>query len=290
MADREGTPPRAVVVTGASTGIGEACALRLDGMGFRVFAGVRRDEDGATLRQKSSDRLVPVRLDVTSADDIAAAARTVAAAVGDAGLAGLVNNAGIAVAGPMEFLPVDELRRQLDVNVVGQIAVTQAFLPLLRTARGRIVNIGSISGRLATPFVGAYSASKFALEALTDALRVELRPWGIEVAIVEPGGIATPIWERSIAVADRLIASMPEQAQAYYGPVIPAVRGTAMSTGKRGTSPAAVADVVVHALTARRPRTRYLVGQRAGTITRIVARLPDRWRDRIIAGQLPKYP
>lgn len=281
---------RTVVITGASTGIGEACALRLDGMGFRVFAGVRRDEDGAALRQKASERLVPIRLEVTSAEEIAAAVRTVEAAVGEAGLGGLVNNAGIAIAGPLEFLPVEELRRQLEVNVTAQLAVTQAFLPLIRRGHGRIVNMGSISGRLATPFVGAYSASKFALEALTDALRVELGPWGIEVVIVEPGGIATPIWERSLAVADRLIANMPPEAQAYYGPVIPAVRGSAIRTGKRGTPPGAVADVVVDALTARRPRTRYVVGQRAGIIMRIIARLPDRRRDRIIAKQLPKYP
>jgi NAD(P)-dependent dehydrogenase (short-subunit alcohol dehydrogenase family) len=227
---------------------------------------------------------------VTDEAAIQAVAREVEAAVGDAGLAGLVNNAGIAVAGPLEFLPPEELRRQLDVNVVGQLAVTQAFLPLLRRGHGRIVNMGSISGRLATPFVGPYSASKFALEALSDALRIELRPWGIQVAVIEPGGIATPIWERSIAVADRLLESMPQQAMEYYGKVAPAIRKSALRMGKKGTPPSAVADAVAHALTAPRPRTRYFVGERASFTARVIARLPDRLRDRLVAGQLPQYP
>ena len=281
---------RAVVITGASTGIGAACAKRLDEMGMRVFAGVRRAEDGETLRASASARLTPLLLDVTNDQAIAAAAETVRSAVGEAGLWGLVNNAGIAVPGPMEYLPPAELRHQLDVNVVAQIAVTQAFLPLIRMARGRIVNMGSISGRLATPFVGAYSASKFALEALTDVLRIELRPWGIAVVIVEPGGIATPIWDRSIARSDHLLADMPPQMERYYGRVVPVIRRSAQRTGQRGTPPAAVADVVLRALTVPRPKTRYPVGERANLITRIVARLPDRQRDAVVARRLPKYP
>ena len=281
---------RAVLITGASTGIGAACAQRLDAMGMRVFAGVRRGEDGEALRATTSARLTPVLLDVTDDAAIAAAAEQVRAATGDAGLWGLVNNAGIAVAGPMEFLPIAELRRQMEINVVAQVAVTQAVLPLIRAARGRIVNMGSISGRLATPFVGAYSASKFALEALTDVLRIELRPWGIAVVIVEPGGIATPIWERSLATADRLLAEMPPELEQYYGPVIPVIRKSAQRTGARGTPPAAVADVVAHALTAARPRTRYVVGERANLVTRLVARMPDQLRDTLVARQLPKYP
>lgn len=281
---------RAVVITGASTGIGAACAQRLDALGLRVFAGVRRAEDGEALRATTSGRLSPLLLEVTDDAAIAAAVEQVRAATGDAGLWGLVNNAGIAVAGPMEFLPVAELRRQLEVNVVAQMAVTQAFLPLIRTARGRIVNMGSISGRLATPFVGAYSASKFALEALTDVLRIELRPWGIQVVIVEPGGIATPIWERSLATADRLLTEMPPAFEQYYGPVVPIIRKSALRTGTRGTPPAAVAEVVARALTTRRPRTRYVVGERASVVTRLVARMPDRLRDALVARQLPKWP
>src|SRR4051812_39464080 len=181
--------PRAVVVTGASTGIGEAIARRMDA-GFRVFAGVRKEEDAERLRAAGAN-IEPVLLDVTDQASIDAAAATVKAAVRDQGLAGLVNNAGIAVSAPLEFLPVDELRNQLEVNVVGQVAVTQAFLSDIRTAKGRIINIGSIGGKVAFPLAGAYAASKFAMEAITDSLRRELRPWGIEVSIVEPGGVKT---------------------------------------------------------------------------------------------------
>ena len=176
----------AVVITGASTGIGRASALDLDSRGFRVFAGVRKDEDAERLRSERPS-IEPLRIDVTDADSIAAARDRVTEAVDGAGLAGLVNNAGIAVPGPLEHLPIDEIRRQLEVNLIGQIAVTQAFLPLLRTARGRIVNIGSIGGRVALPLLGPYAGSKHAMEGITDSLRRELRPWGIEVSIVRPG-------------------------------------------------------------------------------------------------------
>jgi NAD(P)-dependent dehydrogenase (short-subunit alcohol dehydrogenase family) len=279
----------AVVITGASTGIGEACAVLLDGCGYRVFAGVRRDEDGAALRAKASERLTPVLLDVTDAVSVAAAAAVVRAALGEGGLAGLVNNAGIAVAAPLEFIPLDALRQQLEVNVIGQVAVTQAFLPLLRAGRGRIVNISSVGGLIASPFFGPYSASKFALEALSDALRGELRPWGLHVALIEPGTIATPIWEKSLAAADRLIARLPSRAMEYYGKVIPAIRSQARASGKAGVAPEVVARVVHRALTARRPKARYLVG-RGARIIPLIAALPDRTRDALLARQLPRYP
>jgi NAD(P)-dependent dehydrogenase (short-subunit alcohol dehydrogenase family) len=281
---------RTVVVTGASTGIGEACALRLDARGWRVFAGVRREQDGQALRRKASERLTPLMLDISDATSIAAAAEKVTATVGAAGLSGLVNNAGIAVAAPLEFLPIRELRRQLEVNIIGQVAVTQAFLPHIRQGRGRIVNIGSISGRIAAPFLGAYAASKFAMEALTDALRVELRPWGLHVALVEPGGIATPIWERSIAVADEITKLLPQQAIEYYGAAIPMVRASAARTAKTGTPPVEVAQAIEHALSSSRPKTRYLVGRGVRFRAAIIARLPDRLRDALIARRLPKYP
>ena len=214
----------AVLVTGASTGIGAACALGLDRLGMRVFAGVRRATDGAALQRQASPLLTAVAIDVTDVNSIAGAARTITAVMGDAGLAGLVNNAGIVVPGPLEFLPLADLRRQLEINVVGQIAVTQAMLPLLRAARGRIVNMGSIGGRMATPFVGAYAASKFALEALTDALRVEVRPWRIGVSIIEPGAIATPIWQKSAREGERLREAMPAEAMRLYGQALEALR------------------------------------------------------------------
>lgn len=290
MSTAQASSGRAVVITGASTGIGKACALWLDAQGWRVFAGVRRPEDGEALRAEASERLTPVSFDVTQEASLAAAARQVEAALGGAGLSGLVNNAGVAVAAPLEFLPLDELRRQLEINVVGAVASTQAFLPLLRRGRGRIVNMGSVSGRVAAPFFGPYSASKFALEALTDSLRGELRPWGLEVVIVEPGNIATPIWEKSLAAGDQLIARLPPAAHDYYGKVIPAIRAYAKRSGETGASPDKVSRAVSHALTARRPKTRYIVGKGVRTAVPLIAAIPDRLRDALTARQLPKYP
>jgi NAD(P)-dependent dehydrogenase (short-subunit alcohol dehydrogenase family) len=283
---------RAVVVTGASTGIGAACALELDRLGFRVFAGVRRAADGAALQRRASPLLTTVALDVTEAASVAGAARTVTAVVGERGLAGLVNNAGIAVPGPLEFLPLADLRRQLEVNVVGQIAVTQALLPLLRAGRGRIVNIGSIGGRMATPFLGAYAASKFALEALNDALRLELRPWRVHVSIIEPGAVATPIWSKSEAEAVRMQDALPAEATRLYGTAMAALRRGAAHAERGAIPPDAVVASVVHALTARRPRTRYVVGRDAKVQAVIAGLVPDRARDRLLARflRLPDRP
>ncbi|MGB2693952.1 MAG: SDR family NAD(P)-dependent oxidoreductase [Dehalococcoidia bacterium] len=277
---------RAVVITGASTGIGEACALRLDKDGWRVFAGVRKEADGLKLKQQASERLTPVMIDVTDEGSIMRAEEAVRAAVGEAGLAGLVNNAGVAVAGPLEFMKIGDLRQQLEVNTVGQIAVTQAFLPLIRKGSGRIVNIGSIAGKMATPFLGPYTASKHAIEALTDALRQELRPWKIHVAVVEPGSIATPIWEKSQQRADDLEQSLPEGAMMLYGKPFNAMREAARKFEAAGVPPDRVAKAVQHALTSGRPRTRYIVGFDA-TMQRIIAAVvPDRMRDRLVAWQL----
>src|SRR5919198_2886732 len=205
------------LITGASTGIGEACALRLDARGWRVFAGVRREEDAARLRSQLSERSQPVIVDVTDPASIARATATVSSVLKEEGLAGLVNNAGIAVAGPLEFLSLEEFRRQLEVNVTGQLAVTQACLPQLRRGRGRIVFMGSIAGRVTFPMMGPYSASKHALEALADALRVELQPWGMHVSIVEPGSIATPIWRKGEEAAAQASARFPPAADHLYG-------------------------------------------------------------------------
>jgi NAD(P)-dependent dehydrogenase (short-subunit alcohol dehydrogenase family) len=274
---------RSVVITGASTGIGAACALHLDTLGFRVFAGVRKQADAETLKSQASPRLVPVSLDVTDTVSIATAAAAVQGAVGPAGLDGLVNNAGIVVPGPLEFLPLNELRRQLEINVVGQVAVTQAFLPQLRAARGRIVNMGSISGRMATPFVGAYAASKFALEALTDALRLELAPWGISVSIIEPGSVATPIWEKTTRIAEGMLAAIPPEAFVLYGPALAAVRKSAEYAERHAVAPEEVAKAVTHALTAAKPRTRYVIGRTAKIQAALSFLVPDRIRDGMVA-------
>lgn len=271
----------AVLITGASTGIGAACARSLDARGFRVFAGVRRPEDGDALRRGASSGVAPVILDVTDAASITAAAETLAEALGPSGLAGLVNNAGIVVGGPLELLPIDALRLQFETNVVGLVAVTQQFLPLLRRGRGRIVNVGSIAGRMATPLVGAYGASKFALEALTDALRVEVQPWGIEVALIEPGAVATPIWDKSRAAAAALQHDVSAEALSLYRDAIAAIEATAARSARDAISTDAVTRAVLHALVAGRPRTRYLVGKRA-RLQALIARLPDRLRDRLL--------
>jgi NAD(P)-dependent dehydrogenase (short-subunit alcohol dehydrogenase family) len=278
----------AVLVTGASKGIGEACVLLLAAQGYRVFAGVRREQDGEALQRAGGASITPVLLDVTDPAQIAAAAALVRNASAG-GLYGLVNNAGIAVAGPLEFLPPEELRRQLDVNVVGQIAVTQAFLPLLRAARtagadrraGRIIFMSSTSGRSSLPFIGPYAASKFALEAAADALRVELRPFGVRVVLVEPGVIMTPIWETSVARAREAIEHMPPEAHRYYGRTMTAVLDR-ISGSMRGLPPGRVAAVVAGALAAGRPRSRYVVGMDARARIALDALLPTRVRDWLV--------
>jgi NAD(P)-dependent dehydrogenase (short-subunit alcohol dehydrogenase family) len=273
-----------VVVTGAAKGIGAAIVRRLVADGFRVIAGVRRTEDAEALRGELGERVVPALLDITDPDAVAAAAVLVAGEAGHRGLAGLVNNAGIAVAAPLEFLPPAELRRQLEVNLVGQHAITQALVPLLRRGRGRIVNLGSIGDRIVAPMTGPYHVSKFALRAWNDTLRLELSPWGIQVVLVEPGAVATPIWETSIAAAERLQQTLPAGVEQLYGRAIAAARTSALRSATRGMPADQVAVVVVRALTVRRPRARYLVGTDA-RITAIVARLPDRLRDRLVLSQ-----
>jgi NAD(P)-dependent dehydrogenase (short-subunit alcohol dehydrogenase family) len=273
-------PSGTVLVTGASTGIGEASALHLRELGFDVIAAVRKDEDAQRLEGHG---LRTVRLDVTDAEQIAAARDE----LGDAPLAGLVNNAGIAVASPLEFLPIDRLRHQLEVNLIGQIAVTQAFLPALRRAGGRIVMMSSIGGRMALPLVGAYNASKFGLEGASDALRRELRRHGVDVILVEPGGVKTPIWKKGEAVADEIQAGGSPEGERLYGRMIAKVRSeTKKIDEERGLDPSEVAEVVGTALTAGRPRARYLVGRDA-KVRAVMARvLPTRVMDRLIVRAL----
>jgi len=283
------TDQMAVVVTGASTGIGAACALDCAGRGMTVFAGVRDPLAGEALAAKGGPLLIPITLDVTDELAIKRSVEVVQRVVGEAGLGGLVNNAGIAVGSPLEVIALSQLRKQLEVNVIGQIAVTQAFLPLLRRGRGRIVNMGSIAGRGTIPLLGPYSASKFALEALTDALRMELQPWGIQVSIIEPGAIATPIWEKSAKEAGGLEASASEEAKALYGEAVIRIRAAIAQAAQRAIPPDAVVRAVHHALTAARPHTRYLVGTDAKLRAWMVKWLPDRVQDRLLAWAL-KYP
>ncbi len=270
--------PLGVVITGASTGIGRAAALRLARAGHRVFAGVRTQTDAESLTRENS-RIVPVTLDVTDRSSIEAAAKEVEESLDGLDLGGLVNNAGIAVSAPLETIRPEDLRRQFDVNVFGLIDATQVFLPALRAGRGRIVNIGSVSGRAPSlHLIGPYAASKWAVEALSDTLRLELKPWGIHVAVVEPGNIATPIWDKAGDGLDDL----PPGSE-LYARVIERGRAIARFSGDHGISPDKVAKRIEHALTARVPRNRYLVGIDAFARAHLEARLPHRLRDRVIA-------
>lgn len=272
-----GTP--SVVVTGTSTGIGRAAALFLDREGFRVFAGVRRAEDAESLRREASARVTPLMLDVTDAAAIALAAKSVGEELGQAGLGGLVNNAGIGVGGPLEFADLDEVRRQFEVNVFGPLAVTQAFLPLLRAAKGRVVHVSSGAGVVSTPLLGPYSASKAALELMADAMRVELRGAGIRVCVVEPGFIETPMLDKGQARVTEEIAKLPPRGREIYETPLRKFGESMARLGRRASKPEAVAKAIHDALTAPRPRTRYRVGLDAKLLTGAVRALPDRVRD-----------
>jgi NAD(P)-dependent dehydrogenase (short-subunit alcohol dehydrogenase family) len=279
------------VVTGASSGVGRATAQALAESGFHVLAGVRRSQDGDEI---AAERLEPVNLDITNAADIAAIADRVREDRGARPLGALVNNAGIAVNAPVESMPMDGWRRQLEVNFFGQVALTQALLPALLEARGRVVNVSSIGGRVAGPTYGAYAASKFALEAMSDALRREVGRLGVRVIVVEPGTVATPIWDKGLATAEELAAGMTAEQHARYGDLIEALRLQAARSRRGGIDPAEVARVIAEAIDARRPRTRYLVGRDARLMARMARVLPDRAVDRLVARSLglgePRFP
>lgn len=283
MSGEAGNTRGAVVITGASTGIGRTSALHLDALGFRVFAGVRKAADGEALRRDASDRLTPLSIDVTDAASIEAAAKEVAGALGGEGLAGLVNNAGIVVSGPLEFVPMDEWRQQMEVNFFGLVAVTQAFLPLVRKAKGRIVNVSSIGGKVSTPFLSPYAASKHAVEGLSDSLRRELRSLGIFVSLIEPGAVATPIWEKGNAAAKERRAQLSEEANALYGAAMGKLQEAVGKVEKGAIPPEEVAKAIAHALTADRPKTRYLVGIEAKVQNALSSLLPDRMMDGFLA-------
>jgi len=271
----------AVLITGASIGIGRASAIYLDRLGFRVFAGVRKQADADALTADASPRLVPVTIDVTDVASIDAAVEVIDAQAPE-GLAGLVNNAGIALTGPLEFIELDRVRHQFEVNFFGQLAVTQAFLPAIRRRTGRILNMSSMSGQLAAPFYGPYSASKHALEAASDALRGELAPWGIHVVVIEPGSVSTPIWERGHEIGMAAMNALPESGRQLYAETLKAGFASIAEQEQRGIPVERVAKVVAQALLAREPRTRYVVGRdaRVGILTSRL--LPDRLRDRLL--------
>ena len=274
----------AVLVTGASSGIGHATALRLARHGTIVFAGIRRQADGESLLREGAGNIKPMLIDVADQTSILRAHAKIES-LREYRLDGLVNNAGTSLAGPLELLPLAEIRKQFEVNFFGALAMIQTFLPLLRDSGGRIVNVSSISGKLAAPFVGAYSASKFALEAASDALRLELRPFGVSVSVVEPGAVRTPIWRRSADASLRILDEAPLERRADYDAAIRHMMRFAQQQELRGVPPEHVARVIERALVARRPQARYLVGADA-RLRLLVARLPEALRDLIITAAI----
>ena len=280
---------KSVVVTGSSTGIGWGAAKILIQNGFRVFGSVRKDADGERLQKEFGANFVPLKFDVTDAQAVNAAAEKVAAALGGETLAGLVNNAGIAVAGPLLYLKIDEFRQQLEVNVTGQVIVTQAFAPLLgadrsrKGAPGRIVNITSVGGKNANPFMGPYCASKFAMEGLSESLRRELMLFGIDVIVVAPGAVATPIWAKAEEVDVTQYANTPYMTQ------LQKIRTYMLTRGPKGLKPEKLGEAIHHALTTAHPKTRYSVSP-DGLQDLMVSILPKRVVDRMIGGQLGLMP
>jgi NAD(P)-dependent dehydrogenase (short-subunit alcohol dehydrogenase family) len=267
-----------VLITGASTGIGRATALGLAASGWTVLAGVRKAADGEALSAAGGERVLPLELDVTDQAQIEGAVKRVGE-LAPSGLDALVNNAGIGFGGPLELLPVDDLRSQFEVNVIGPVALTQALLPALRRARGRIVFVSSVGGRVAMGFTAPYAASKHAIEAIGDALRVELRSSHVQVALIEPGSVATPIWDKGRAQGDGL--SVPAELTAQYGHVPAAMNKVLEDTERRGIPPEQVAATIERALTARRMKARYLIGRDAKAMLLAKRLLPDHVFDRV---------
>lgn len=276
---------KSIVVTGASTGIGWGCVKALVRNGFRVFGSVRKEADAERLEKEFGANFTPLVFDVTDADAVKAGAAQVATALGGETLSGIVNNAGIAVAGPLLHLDIDEFKKQFDVNVTGQLIVTQAFAPLLgadperKGAKGRIVMISSIGGTNALPFAGPYAASKFAVEGFSESLRRELMIHGIDVIVVAPGAVATAIWDKTDSI------DVSRYANTVYGPVLERVKGYMLVQGRKGLKPEVLGEAVHRALTVHNPRTRYVVTPDPLEHF-MVNHLPKRMVDRIIAGRL----
>jgi NAD(P)-dependent dehydrogenase (short-subunit alcohol dehydrogenase family) len=272
---------KSVFITGASSGIGRDCALTLDRAGYRVFAGVRNERDAEALRNAASSKLTPVICDVVDFASVASAAQQVRELLAGEGLDGLVNNAGISVSGPLELMPMSRFELQMAVNVNGQVAVTQAFLPLLRQSRGRIVFMGSESGLATLPLLGAYSASKHALEAVANAFRLELRGFGIRVALIEPGSIKTAIWGKAVDSGTGSLNGDPE-LRALYAAELPLLSEVPKLAERMAVAPSVVTRAVRHALTARWPKARYLVGLEARALILFVAFTPTWLSDFLI--------
>jgi NAD(P)-dependent dehydrogenase (short-subunit alcohol dehydrogenase family) len=278
----DGPNKGAVMITGTSTGIGKATALHLDRHGYWVFATVRKPEDAARLCDEATERLTPLIMDVTDPEGIQRASEKVERAVGERGLAGLVNNAGIGIGGPLECIPLEQMRRLYEVLLFGQLAVTQAFLPMLRRARGRIVNISSTATLINLPFHGPYTSAKMALNGLTNALRLELKPHGVQVCLMICGSVQTPIWEKGGQISRQIAREYSPQALELYGARYRRIGEFFGSIGKTGVPPETAARQITRALTTKRPRNTYFIGPDAHLLNLLDKLFYGKLRDRMI--------
>ncbi|WP_223069163.1 SDR family oxidoreductase [Paenibacillus caui] len=284
MAERNTQGKPSVFITGATGGIGSDCVKQLVQAGYRVFAGVRDVQRGEQLKRSVSSDVIPIRIDITDADSVQSACQEVESHLDGKGLFGLINNAGCIVQGPLELLTMEQIRQQFELNVFGQIAVTQAFLPLLRTnGSARVINIGAVTGKTALPFLGALSASKHAMEAITDALRIELGPWNIHVTMIEPGAIETAIHGKAQASSDLSLKQVPEGRLSLYRNAMLSMQSVIANQHLSPTG--VVVNAVLDALKSSKPRTRYAVGKGARMIVTL-SHFPDRLRDRLLIGNL----
>jgi NAD(P)-dependent dehydrogenase (short-subunit alcohol dehydrogenase family) len=270
---------KTLLVTGASSGIGRATALRLARHGWRVFAAVRKDTDAKELEAEAKGALETLRIDVADRDSVHAAAGEVETRLEGCGLDGLFNNAGIGLTSPVEHTPPATLRRIFEINLFGQIDVIQAFLPLIRRARGRIINAGSVVDHLTPPFAGALASSKAALASMSGALRLELRPQGIHVCVIEPGSINTPAVEKMLGGVEETIAALPPEAAKLYAESMRRMAQTFARNEHAGSPPEVVAEVVERALSDRHPKTRYAAGKDSLKLTMLARLLPEKLLD-----------
>jgi len=280
------TQQKTVVITGASSGIGRSCVVRMSRSGWRVFATVRKESDSKKLRAEFADNVSPVLMDVENQASIAAAAREIESQVSGTGLNGLVNVAGIGLLRPLEYASMQDLRQIFEINFFGQVACIQAFSRMLRNQRGRIVNITTVGVNLAIPFGGLLNASKSAFAKASDTLRLEMRPFGVRVIAIEPGSISTPAVDKTLGNLEQVIANLPPEAQEQYGDLIRKMgrRGYAME--KNGSSPDVVAEAVHRALTSSRPRIRYRVGKHAKLLATLPKILPESLMDSLLLRML----
>lgn len=269
-----------ILISGASTGIGRASAIHLARKGHAVWAGVRTEKSFDDLKKLNVRGLTPILLDVTNSKSILAAVSELKKKAGM--LHALINNAGVAVGGPIEGLSMDDWRRQFEINFFGLVELTKACLPMLRESKGRVINMSSLAGRIASPYLGPYSASKYALEAFSDSLRREVRKYGVRVSIVEPGPIATPIWEKSVTTATHLKSELSDEIMQLYGASLQKFFDNMQKAGATASPVSVVIKAVEHALTAREPRSRYPVGRGVGFMTKVSNVLPDAWMDRLL--------